>query len=279
MSNFIRMELYRLIKTKSFLVAVIAAVCAAAFSVYGFYWEFTQLQDGGITPDMFSESDSAVDTGIIINANVDWISGTVPFRDIISGIVNSGMVLLIIAIFVPLYVNAEYKTGYIKNLISRMENRSKLVIPNMLGSAVIVLTLLAVIVASGFLCSVILFGNALSLETSADFAAFLAIQLFLHIGYAVFLQFLCCATFSSTAPLAAGLILSLGMAESVISAAVSALTDNAERILKLFPVYNVRNLTVNASGAALMQSLAVGVIFIIVCAAAAVITLKKKDIR
>ena len=278
MLNFIRMELFRLIKTKSFVIAVFAAVCAAAFSAYGFYFEFTEMQNGNIAADTFAGDNSAA-TGIIINANIDWLNGTVPFHDIVSGILNSGIVLLITAIFVPLYVNAEYKTGYIKNIISKMENRSRLVIPNALGSAAIVVTLIAVTVGSGLLCSAVLFGDVLSLKFSAGFAAFLIIQIILHIGYAVFLQFLCCVSFSGTASLAAGLILSLGMAESAVSTAISALTDNGERILKLLPVYNVRNLNFDASGRSLTQSLLVGVIFTAVCVAGTMATLRKKDIR
>lgn len=109
--NLIRMNLYRFIKTKAVYVILIIAALLAGFLTLDMTSEEGQALNQEI---MQQEGIDAEDTaGITIGLNIITSAS-----EMTGELVGSGMILVLIAIFVALFSNAERAGGYLKNLNS-----------------------------------------------------------------------------------------------------------------------------------------------------------------
>lgn len=132
MCNTIRMELYKLFRMKSFFVLAIITIAmvvlTAAFLVDDIE-EDTRAQSTqiiGINGTENDSTDNSVQFGIsesVEGMDVDNLA----VLEIYGQHLSSGLFILFNAIFLVLYVTADMKNGYIKNIGGQVKHRSSLI--------------------------------------------------------------------------------------------------------------------------------------------------------
>ena len=132
MCNTIRMELYKLFRMKSFFVLAIITIAmvvlTAAFLVDDIE-ENTQAQSTqiiGINGTENGPEDNSVQFGI--SESVDGMDvDNLAVVEIYGQHLSSGLFILFNVIFLVLYVTADIKNGYIKNIGGQVKHRSSLI--------------------------------------------------------------------------------------------------------------------------------------------------------
>lgn len=273
MFNLIKMDLRRLTRTKSFWIMIAVAVLLAGFSVY--MTDYTR----ELQQDIYAESG-----GVFFSVESQpWLVGKLNFTDLVN-IDAAGLSLtLLCAIFVPLFVNAEQKNGYIKNIAGQLPNRSALVLSKLVAVAVQVLVIFATYILSMAILGKIFWGADLGLESVGGFAKMVSLHYLLHVSFATVIMALTIFLRGS------GLAMTYGiLASSTMTSLVYALVDTLLHKCGISDKFSVGNYAIencigivspDLAGKDLARVLVVGITFLVAFAAAAMAVMQKRDVK
>lgn len=288
MFNLIKMDLYRLVHSVSFKVMLVVVVAIAFFTIgmtsYDVAYTKEQLEKGvmqnaetsGTEDDMM-----VIEMGISVTSSDSWID-EVPFSELVNENMKSNILLLLCAIFVPLFVHAEYKNGYIKNIAGQLSNRGMLVVSKLVAVAVQILILFINYILWAGVAGLIFFKDTLVMGTVTDLLGGAALHylLCLAVGYVVLM--LTMVTRSSALPLTFGVLCSTGFTAllySGINMVISMLTNKDTFDIGLYtPEMNVAHISFDMSDGVLARVLVVGMVYAVVAAIIAITVMKKRDV-
>lgn len=273
MFNLIKMDLRRLTRTKSFWIMIAVVVLMSAMSVY--MTDVTR----NLQQDYYAESGGFF---VAVEAQSEW-AGKIDFSKLIS-IDTTGMTLaLLCAIFVPLFVNAEQKNGYIKNIAGQLPNRSALVLSKLVAVAVQVLVIFATYILSMAILGKIFWGADLGLESVGGFAKMVSLHYLLHVSFATVIMALTIFLRGS------GLAMTYGiLASSTMTSLVYVLVDTLLHKCGISDKFSVGNYAIencigivspDLAGKDLARVLVVGIAFLVAFAAAAMAVMQKRDVK
>ena len=120
MLNLIKMELYRLFHSTSTWILFFFTISAAVFTVV-----MTKIDVSGMASRTGTEAEQAGEQeidfafGIYTETKEEWADGEVLFSELLGSELASGMFLILVTIFVSVFVHAEQKNGYLKNIADR----------------------------------------------------------------------------------------------------------------------------------------------------------------
>lgn len=263
--NLIRMNLYRFMKTKSVYVILIV----------------TALLTGFLAVDMESEEDQAISQELLQQEGIDaddTIGLTIGMNVLSSAsemtgeMVGSGMIMLLLSIFVVLFSNAERAGGYLKNLNSCAGTKAQIflakIAPVMLFAFVILWIIPFVSVVSGLQGKDIL---------TKEFLLYMTVQWLIHTAYAIFALMIMEITRSLVAGILIGIFASMGVGVTLIQFMENAVYGQgiiSEHML----VSMTRMLTPENVVSLLAPALVTGVISVLAYSAAGALTFQKRDI-
>ena len=174
MLNAIKMDLYKMFKSKSTWILLICLV-AVSFATVGMMK--LSLEQYKKNPELIKQveelnSDDNINVGIQagtdnnIREHVDGLKYSI--NDLFAGVVNGSMIGLFIAIFSLIFFNSELKTGYIKNIAGQFTKRRYLIFSKLVVSFVFVLfafilSLLSLIIGSKLFLGYIAIGGTSAL--------------------------------------------------------------------------------------------------------------------
>ena len=190
MLNMIRMELYRMVRMKSFWVILIIVGIMNVISV--------SLNDAMMNnPEMkkaiestkAKEDDPLSNIGMSVSIERDK-NGDYGFLETITSAVREMLCALFIGIFTVIFVTADFNTGYIKNYGGAVKHRWHMVFAK--GTAVLVYTIVffAVFILSSSL-GVYVGGHKLIMDPVGKITEVLGVQCLLHIAFAWIIMSLC----------------------------------------------------------------------------------------
>lgn len=120
-------------------------------------------------------------------------------------------------------------------------------------------------------------------EGLTDMLSFLGAQYLLNLGIAALILFFCTLTKSSAFSMTAGIMMVMGLfipIYSIINRAVYEIKPSWDfDISLLVPDGNIGLAGIHASSEILVRATAVGAVYVILCSAAAVLIMKKRDVR
>lgn len=226
MLNLSRMNLYRLLKSKSFYLTV---------GILGLFMLLTVIILTYDVPNTKSESflEEEKESTIhyksaqemqkeedVVNVGISFSSSSVAEEPTLVNLnlemIGSGFVLLFTGIFAAIFVSAESSSGFLKNIAGCVKRRSLLIWGQLLSLAVFVLAeFLAVefiFTTAGFL----LIQN-FALGSIQELLLFLAVQYLLHLAFAVLIMFIFQLLQSKTFSIVAACCLSSGIGTLIIS--------------------------------------------------------------
>lgn len=219
MFNLIKMDVYRLLHAVSTWVMMGIMVLIAVACVGATRADLDAMAEDPVYAEQSvstAESEDEV-VGIIMDTDPEWIRGEVPASQMLSLLLNSGILMIFSAVFVSLFVGAEHRSGYLKNIAGQLPYRGQLALSKFIAIAVEVLLMFAIYtvfcIASGYL----FFGDQFTLGSGAEMLKMLGTQYLLHLGFSALIMFLCMVTGSTAFSIAVGILSCSGLTSMVYS--------------------------------------------------------------
>lgn len=235
MFNLIKMDLYRLRRSVSTYVMIVVLICFNFFSTYMIRWELENtaaLTQQNLLQTYDEEPDLQIDLqfGIYVSSQPEWLDGDVDFAELLSSHLN-GTLFLFVAIFTTLFVIAEQKCGFLKNIAGQHPNRAVLVLGKMITVAVQIALMMGIFTFATLVAGHIFFPGRLTLHSAAVLLKLLGLQYLLHLAFGCLILFLCLVSRSSAFSLAVSILLSMNFASifySLIDRVAVALAPNVD---------------------------------------------------
>lgn len=281
MFNLLKMDMYRLLHSTVTWITISFAIIMAIFSVAMTDMDIQASQEN--PPAAIEEMTAEQQVGITVTGNPEWASGKMELGDIISMEVQSGLITILCVIFAALFVNAEQKNGYIKNIGGQFPKRWKLIASKFLAVAVQTFVLLLVFAAVTAAVSFLFWGNQVYVASFGILLKALGIQYLLHIGLVTVIMFLSILTRSTAFSATAGILICSGLTAFLYSG-INQMISNVKPMWD-FDINNyalesnIRSVGVDTISDVMLRSAIVGIVFVIVFIVFSMITVQKRDVR
>ena len=190
MLNMIRMELYRMVRMKSFwvILIIVGVMNVITVSLNDVMMDSPELQQA-LEATQAKEDDPVSNIGmsITMERNED---GSYGFLEIITAAAKGMLCALFIGIFTVIFATADFNTGYIKNYGGAVKHRWHMVAAK--GTAVLVYTIMffALFIASSCL-GVFIGGHKIVMDPAGKIFEVLCIQGLLHVVFGWIIMSLC----------------------------------------------------------------------------------------
>lgn len=290
MFNLVKMELYRLFKSTSTWVLIVLTVLLTLLVVGVTSSDLNYMKEqnekfgngNSIGIETNDDGTTQVYTGFYFDTSYEWINNDVNIAEFVNIELRSCTFLIIFAIFAAVYVNAENKSGFVKNLAGRMRYKGNLFIsklPSLLVFALIEFLIMYVVTAVG----VRLIIGGIDLNISADMAKTLAVQVLLSFAFVCAVAFLTVLSKGTVLPSVIGIVFAAGMANLLwagvnIAAKKLGAADDFT-VAKYTLVSNIQLAGSNSEMYSVTRAVLVAVIFLAVSCAASFTVMNKRDIR
>lgn len=284
MLNLIKMDVYRLLHAISTWVMMGIMVLIAVFCVGATSADLDAMAENPVyTEQSASMAENEVVYGIVMETDPAWINGEVPASQMLSLLLNSGILMIFCAIFVSLFVGAEHHSGYLKNIAGQLPYRGQLAVSKFAAIAVEVLLMFAIYavfcIASGY----IFFGDQFTLGSGAGLLKMLGTQYLLHLGFSALVMFLCMATGSTAFSMCLGILGCSGLASLLYSGINwmiqkihSGTTFDFGRYMLDTNVYAISG---SSEPADILRAVLVACIFAALAVSCSALVMQKRDIK
>lgn len=297
MINLIKMDVYRLLKTKSYYVMIIVTALLSIFLIAMLNLGIQMQQSVNeevieLESDELLEYTDTTNNGIVIGVQVDaseeWIYDDIYFTDYINENLQGGLLLILCVIFVPIYVNAEQKNGYIKNVAGQLKNKGTLVLSKLVAIALEVLTIFVVFTVVSAICGKIEFKDRFIFNDLATSFKILTLQYLLYFAMSSIVMAITLICRSSAVGITYGILSTMGVVGSILY----AFTTIFNKYLNL-KNFNIQDYTVGTcitqignteisnifANNVAIKSITVSVIFIVIPTIISMLCMQRRDVK
>lgn len=280
MFNLIKMDIHRLFYSKSTWVIFFFVAVLSVFSVTMTNTDIHMMKE---EPSATEETMDERQIGISVEADSEWVDGDIEIGSIISVEMRSALLAILCVIFTALFINAEQKNGYIKNIAGQFPRREKLVASKFIAIAFQIFLMMLVFIIGIIVSGFVLWGNRFYLGSSAPILRYLGSQYLLHLGFAALTMLLCMLTRSSAFSMTSGILLCSGLAVPVYAVVNEIVSDMKPGLKFDINHYvldgNITMMTLGSASDVLVRGAVVGAAFAIVSVILSMIMIKKRDVR
>ena len=289
MYNLIKMDLYRLFRSTSTYVMIVLVAFFGCFTVWQVSVDLNLMADappvaeqedaGDLVDSVIEEKENGVDLefGIYTDTDARWIHGDIDAADLIAMLLGCKLLLVFVSVFVTLFVMAEQKNGYVKNIAGQFHNRGVLVLSKLAALAVQILLMFAAYTIAILSAGRLFWGGRFVLHSLSELAMQLGLQYLLHLAFACLILILCTLAKSSALSITVGILLSCGVGALFYEAA-DRLIAHGFRLEKYVIEGNILAVGTNAAMYA-KRALACGAVAVLVSALLTFLITQKRDIR
>lgn len=281
MFNLFKMDMYRLLHSASTWIILFFVVVLSVFCVVMTNTDIELMEKNPET--VMTEQTEERMVGIMVEPDSEWITGYIEAGSVISAEVRSEILALLCVIFAAVFTNAEYKNGFIKNIVGQFPKRWKLILSKWLVIAIQVFVMLLVFVVVNGITGLILWKNHFYMGSVLTLLQFLGTQYLLHLGVASVIMFLSILTYSTAFGMTTGILVCSGLLVpiySMINKFVYDIRPGWDFDLNNYLLDgNITMLQLSSETDILLRAVFVGIAFIMFSAIFAMIIIKKRDIR
>ncbi|MGN0622975.1 MAG: hypothetical protein ACI4JA_03375 [Oscillospiraceae bacterium] len=287
MLNLIKMDLYRLVRTISFWVMLAVTVAVSVFCVEMANIDMTLMQeesaDSSQTAQQETSDEEDVNIGITVETKEEWLDGEIELSDYLYVVMSGGILLIICSIFVAIFVNAEQKTGYIKNIAGQLPFRGLLSVSKLAGVAVQVLAVFVMAVIGTVAAARMCFGDRFVIGDISVLAKMLGVQYVLHFAFSTFVAMLCILSRSAALGMVTGIVINSGIMEFAyqgLNKLVHKIGALKDIDISKYPIEsNVYAVTASADADTFVRALITGAVYFAVCVVISMTVTQKRDIK
>lgn len=215
---------------------------------------------------------------VLVYATKDNVSVTIYSNagELLAAQINGGILMLLCAIFVVVFVSAEYKDGFIKNIAGQLPYRGMLVFPEVIVTAVA--CALYSFVYSGCIVAAgaVVFGNTFIAVPVPTIMELLAVQLILHWGFGCLILFFYILAESAVFAMVAGTLISFNVL-NIVYTFVGRFSHF--EIAQYMLDYNIFRVKIESVASTYVRAVFVGLIFVLAGTILSSVVVQKKDIR
>lgn len=293
MYNLTKMEFYRLFKSISTWVILAVVVAAAVFSAFMTKLDLDMMQGESSAEEFFDNQnivqydeyneydESEVSLGIYVDTNYDWLENDVNVAEYTLIILQSGMHIILTAIFTAIFVHAENQNGYIKNIAGQVTFKGKLVLVKLPALLLFNIIMFVVAYFANMLFARIFIGS-IDFSITADTLKLIFIQLLLHFAFSCLIMLLTSVFKSKAIGITVGVIFASGVGMllwSGVNAVVNRLFDNSTfDIGKYTIIQNVHLVGIGFDFNDAARIVLVGSLFVVTAAEIANLVANNRDI-
>lgn len=301
MFNFIKMDFYRMIRSKYTWVLMILVVGLCCFSSWmmqvfaesvveensqaGFADGFMAGLNGEENENMEVETANDGTISIMIGPEVETAGvtdGKVMYMDTsIMADMASGLMTFLFLIFVVLFVNAEEKNGYIKN-IGNIKKNWKLCVSKLVSMAIWLLAAMIIWSLGRVVFGHMMYEQELTVESLARFFPGMAVHYLLNLAMACLILMFTILTRSTALSVAVGVMVPTGFV-ALFYVPIDMWIQKMEG-LSDFSITNymldttMNGILINTPAEMLWKAVAVGVVWMVITLAVTFVVKQKRDI-
>ena len=287
MYNLIKMNLYQLMHSFSTKILILCTIGLALFCIAMTKVDLNALEN---EPTAVAESETIepesnqvdIQVGIYTETPSEWISNKISYPDLLAAQLQSKILLVLVAIFTTLFVAAERRNGFIKNIAGHFPNRGVMVAAKLIAVAVQIFIMFAIFALFTLIFAIPLLGNRIELCSAADLLKVAGIQYLLHYAFACLITFFCLLTNSSAMSMTAGILLASGLGTpiySLIDHAVQWLPKDSFHIAEYMLENNIASISAESGSKLITNGILTGLGFILITTAFSMLIVQKRDVR
>lgn len=188
MINLIRSEIYKLKKSRAFMICTLLCIVFALLGpiLLNFSKEMLETMPKEMLEDPTMQSALMSDSGLHIGIGsstsllaTDEMTGTWYVGQLFPG----NALELFLAIFISIFVTAEFATGTIKNVVSKGFGRGKIYLAKLIVSSIASVIMLLIYTIVGFMAGIVVFGlGECHITTVLEILRLVGIQIVFHIA-------------------------------------------------------------------------------------------------
>lgn len=272
MLNVLKMDLYRIVKSKAAWLILVASILMMFASVFMTKQDINFYNDNPSALENLRNG-GEINWGIYIGSvNPKWCNGNViPLMELLAVNINSRMLLMFLTVFIVYFAGSEGRNSFMKNIVGQVKNRAFLVMSKFIAISIYTVFMMIATMLATMLGSRMFFGYV-SLAGMSQGINFLLIQMSLHIGYGMFVLLLYHITGSSVATMLSGILIAAGILQ--FFDAIMYIN-----ILRYTTSGNVGVLSLSSSGTAYMRAGVVAVCAIVIMNLLSSIIIQKRDLK
>lgn len=282
MLNMIRMELFRMFKTKS-LYVIWAAMAACLFFANSLSAEEIQTYTMEEKQEMYEAAMSDEDEDIIFGMYVTLPTKPGEAVSVFDGFyanVHGKFVALFMVIFTVLYATADITSGYVKNIAGQVKNRGNLILAK--SVALLLYTIFTMLLFTGaqMLSNAVLY-NEFVMGPGKEFLQYAALQTLLHFALIMVIMCIAVVLHNNVISMMISVCLCMNvlvMLYGVVDKAVTKIGIQDFHIMDYTVSGKIVNLGMNAAPKTMGMAVMVGVVFIVVMLAISMTVFQKRDI-
>ena len=284
MLNAVRMDLYRMLHTRSLYVIwiVMAALILFTTSLSKTDYEDTEIQTEN---HQFYEAQEENGEGAV-TIGMQVILPTAPgekvtLSDILYANIQGKFVAVFLAVLAVLFSSADLNSGYLKNIGGQINGRWKLIVSKIAALGIYVLLTFGVFVIVQAVSNQIIFGY-LKLGITQEFLGYLGVQLLLHFALSLICMAAAVILRSSVFSMIIAVCLCMNMMVTFYSAIDNLIHDlgfEDFRLLEHTVTGQLSMLTMRPSMADELYAAGVAAAFILVCGVLTGLVFTKRDIE
>lgn len=283
MLKLIKMDIYRMFKSKYTYIVLTSAVFMMLASVFMTQQDVIYYQQDPSALERLYETGYEVNWGIYMGqVDPEWCSGkAIPLPELVAMNIQSKMLLMFQVAFVALFAGSEMRTGFIKNIAGHAHKRWELVIGKLATIAVFTAMLLSSALMATMLGSAIFFGYV-HFDETMGFIRMMAVQYMLHAAYGSVVLLIVYALRSVVASMLTGILMAAGILQVVDAALVNVIPRlkyiDGFSIMSYLSSGNVGLISMTSGSALCMKALIVSVITLAVAGGVSGIIMQQRDL-
>lgn len=188
MLKMLKMDLYRILKSKMTIVMILLTVVISALVTYSISYSVKQMQTNETVKQFVQErevgaEENDVSAGIEIQSQSEWAEedAKISAGMLFTTFLPSGILVILLSVFAAKFVNDENKNGFIKNISGFVKGRHTIAFSKMLAIMIFTVFLFVLLFVSLMIMSLIFLGY-LNFDGFADDLPIIALQLLAHFG-------------------------------------------------------------------------------------------------
>ena len=271
MLNLIKMDLYRLFKTKSVKIGLIIS------AVISFITIAIIAGISNLAPQFDAETQ---ETLAMMIPFINWRINVNFYEIILTA--TTILSLMVSAVLASIFISEEQANGYIKNIAGQVKDKGMMNVSKFIALAVMTLFVLLTYTAGATVSGLLFLNNAITYEGLSQFLAVFGTKYLIYLSVNAIILFLCTLTKSKSLSIAVGVMFGSGatvIVYNVISTFAGIILKCDLPISSYVPDGLIFGLTMDAPANELIKAVIVGIIYTVVFIASSMLLTKKRDTR
>lgn len=281
MFNLIRMDLYRLFHTGSTWILIGIISLFAVFSFYMGVVDQRLMEETGQNNNLVikGEDEEGMEFGIMVNTPYHEDGSEAAYLEYVCADLQSGILLVFISIFAVIYVNAEEKSGFVKNIAGQFPNRFWMYLSNNVTVALFVFMAMAaymVMQIFGFL--IWHSGAPFGIDMIGEALRYGVIQWILMSAFAAGIVLITTLIKSTAIGITVGMMISCGFSQIFLGFYYKIFQNTKLHVEGYLITNNIKTIAYSSSMSRLWQAVLVGTVFLVVYNIIGSVVMQKRDV-